>query len=371
MDPNLNMDFRRHDARLLAMLGFNGICGGRTYFVHSGGTAVGVQGAMPTIQQALAACTSGQGDVIIVLQGHTETVDTAAELNFNKKNVRVIGIGEGRQRPMIDVTATGAYVALSARGVYLENLTFRATVDNVVKMIDVTNADCVIKDCSFINKGGTLGWLIAINSTAKTAIDAAVATTPWKTLTSATGGFTADMVGRILQITAGTSFTTGAFEIVTLNSATSVTVDRAMASGDVTDGTFYIPLCSDLRVEGCEFITGTVSTNSATCAINLDGTTERVKILNNDFFGRFANYAIVAATALHHELKIESNRCRNETATAGAFLNVSAASSIGVCNNNLGYGTYSAAIVPGGLACNENFFLSTLTLSGTLDPASS
>ena len=51
-------------------------------------------------------------------------------------------------------------------------------------------------------------------------------------VTSATGGFTAEMVGSWLQINAGTHFTIGFYQIATYTSSNQVTLDR-----DPTDGT--------------------------------------------------------------------------------------------------------------------------------------
>lgn len=60
------------------------------------------------------------------------------------------------------------------------------------------------------------------------------------TFTSATGSFTAAMVGNYLHLTAGTNSTPGWYEIVTYNSATSVVLDRACSTGAMTNGTFYV-----------------------------------------------------------------------------------------------------------------------------------
>lgn len=61
------------------------------------------------------------------------------------------------------------------------------------------------------------------------------------TLTSATGGFTAAMVGNIIQITAGTNFDTGFYEITVHTDTNTVTLDRTAASGgNGSGGTGYV-----------------------------------------------------------------------------------------------------------------------------------
>jgi len=62
------------------------------------------------------------------------------------------------------------------------------------------------------------------------------------TLTSATGGFTAAMVGNIIHITAGTNFVVGWYEITVYTDTNTVTIDRTAASVglNATAGTGYV-----------------------------------------------------------------------------------------------------------------------------------
>jgi hypothetical protein len=56
-------------------------------------------------------------------------------------------------------------------------------------------------------------------------------------ISSVTGGFTAQMVGNILQINSGTNFTAGFYQIASFTSSNSVTLDRAcVASGNGSAG---------------------------------------------------------------------------------------------------------------------------------------
>lgn len=57
------------------------------------------------------------------------------------------------------------------------------------------------------------------------------------TLTSATGGFTAAMVGNVIQIASGTNALAGWYEITAYSDTNTVTIDRTCATGgDMTDG---------------------------------------------------------------------------------------------------------------------------------------
>src|SRR5580700_5454967 len=46
-----------------------------------------------------------------------------------------------------------------------------------------------------------------------------------------------DMVGNIIQITGGTNFTTGFYQIISVNVNLSITVDRTVVTGTATGGT--------------------------------------------------------------------------------------------------------------------------------------
>jgi len=60
------------------------------------------------------------------------------------------------------------------------------------------------------------------------------------TLTSAAGGFTAAMIGNVIQITSGTNFTTGFYEITAHTDTNTVTIDSTAASGAGSSGQGYV-----------------------------------------------------------------------------------------------------------------------------------
>lgn len=64
--------------------------------------------------------------------------------------------------------------------------------------------------------------------------------TPWKTITSASNPFTADMVGQYITITAGTNWTAGDYLITEFTDAGTIVVRDAVASQNVTSGTGFV-----------------------------------------------------------------------------------------------------------------------------------
>jgi hypothetical protein len=129
---------------------------GNVYFVNAAsansGTSTG-KGRTPsapfsTIQAALNACTADQGDVVIVLPTHQEIVTGAAGISLAKDGVKVLGVGDGRNRPrIVFTTAAAASLDITAARCTLENLVLVSTIDAQTAMVNISTADCVIKGC--------------------------------------------------------------------------------------------------------------------------------------------------------------------------------------------------------------------------------
>ncbi len=130
---------------------------GKKFFVHSSGTGAyqrvadifgydedGVNRVFTTIAAAVAVCTASQGDTIYVLEGHTETVTAAIDLNV--AGISVIGLGNGPLRPTITGNGTIDAVTISAANVTFENFAFAAPgTDEQTAMINVGAAGATIR----------------------------------------------------------------------------------------------------------------------------------------------------------------------------------------------------------------------------------
>lgn len=128
---------------------------GNTYYVNStGGSATGPgwtpENAFSTIDAAIGACTANNGDVIIVLPGHVETIATAGGLAIDVAGVTILGVGRGQKQPKLDFTAAAATCTMSANDCVLENFQIEASFADIVSEIVVTGLDCVIRDCRFL-----------------------------------------------------------------------------------------------------------------------------------------------------------------------------------------------------------------------------
>jgi len=95
-----------------------------------------------TIDYAVGRCTANKGDVILALPGHVETISGAASLAVDVAGISVIGLGQGKNRPILDFTNTAGTVTLAAANILLANMIVRANVSAITMGLDV-NADDV------------------------------------------------------------------------------------------------------------------------------------------------------------------------------------------------------------------------------------
>lgn len=133
---------------------------GNTYFVHHSGTSTGPgwtpENAYSTIDAAIGACTASQGDKIIVLPGHAETITGAAAIALDVAGITVEGMGNGTNRPTITYgTNTTATAVISAANVTVKNLRFLCAVDSLAVFLTVGADDATIEGCDFIGASTT------------------------------------------------------------------------------------------------------------------------------------------------------------------------------------------------------------------------
>lgn len=96
-----------------------------------------------TMDFADGLCTANNGDIVIALPGHVETVIAAAGLDLNTAGVTWRGVGHGSARPTIRfTTATTADMNIDGANITMINFLFEARVEGLAQMIDINAADC-------------------------------------------------------------------------------------------------------------------------------------------------------------------------------------------------------------------------------------
>ena len=132
---------------------------GDIWFVDSGSSGAGTTSAYgqspdspcSTLEACVNNSTGSQGDWIVVMSGHAETLTSATELVLDKADIRIMGLGEGRAMPAFTVDNTAASINVDAANVTLENLFFDFTAtDSVDDPFDINAADFSMVDCEIV-----------------------------------------------------------------------------------------------------------------------------------------------------------------------------------------------------------------------------
>ena len=116
-----------------------------------------------SIGEALALCTSGNGDTIMVKPGHVENISSAGALDMNKSDIAVVGTGSGSiQAKIVFDTAAAACMNVTAANVSFVNMWFMSSFADVTSAINVSAAGdyFTIQGCRISN--GTAATEFAI-----------------------------------------------------------------------------------------------------------------------------------------------------------------------------------------------------------------
>lgn len=100
-----------------------------------------------TLAQALALCTANKGDVIYLMPGHTESL--AAAVAISTAGVRIVGLGQGTNRPTFTVTGTVDGFNVTGANVLISNVYFNEATAAATASINVAAANCTISGCHF------------------------------------------------------------------------------------------------------------------------------------------------------------------------------------------------------------------------------
>lgn len=150
-----------YDEDVLALLGLGGVA--NVWYVDAAETTGTEDGttwatATDTVQEAidLAGIVDDDGDIILIAEGHTETLTAADDIDLDEAGIKLIGLGVGEARPTFTYTANGELV-FGADDCEIHNLNFIAG-NAVTHAIDVEAGveNYVINNCRF--------WTTSVNT---------------------------------------------------------------------------------------------------------------------------------------------------------------------------------------------------------------
>lgn len=85
-------------------------------------------------------------DTLYVMPGHTES---AISITVDIENIKIIGLGNGTNRPTLTFSATGNKITISADDVVFENILLLTGIDSVVNKVTISGDGCKIKNVEF------------------------------------------------------------------------------------------------------------------------------------------------------------------------------------------------------------------------------
>ena len=112
-----------------------------------------------TIDAAISACTANRGDVIFIAPNHTETV-TATSIALDIAGVRIIGLGQGLNRPTFTFGAAAATITVTGANCSWENCHFIGNFLDVAAAFTIGAAkDFSLVNNTFVDNTASLGFL--------------------------------------------------------------------------------------------------------------------------------------------------------------------------------------------------------------------
>ncbi len=145
---------------------------GNVFYVDSGsgvdGAGYGSSPSAPvaSIDYAIGLCTASNGDVIIVLPGHVETI-TGTDITVDVAGVTVVGLGTGSLMPQIKHNNADAEVSIAADNVTWMGIRHSADVTGVKVAIEIEDGIdyCIVKGCKFdVVLTGTDEFLVSVRT---------------------------------------------------------------------------------------------------------------------------------------------------------------------------------------------------------------
>lgn len=135
---------------------FANIGTGNIYYVDSAtgnDNRVGTrpQWATATGDAAVALTTANNGDVIVFIQNHGESLSAADGMDVDVAGVAVIGLGDGTDAPEFTYTTTTGEIVIGADNVLLYNLRLIAATESIVNgiSIEASVTSPIIMNCVF------------------------------------------------------------------------------------------------------------------------------------------------------------------------------------------------------------------------------
>lgn len=126
------------------------VCNTTNFNGSNGNSGLSASQPFSTLAYAVTRVTANADDVIYVMAGHAENIAAAATVACATAGFSIVGLGNGRARPVFTWTATDGTWTVAGANVTIENCVFVGTgIDAVTTMFAVTGNDCEFYGCEF------------------------------------------------------------------------------------------------------------------------------------------------------------------------------------------------------------------------------
>lgn len=247
---------------------------GNTFYVDSavgGSDGTSPLTALATLDAAFAKCTANQGDTIIVMPNHAETITGAGGITHDVAGVSVVGLGTYNQRPRFLMDAgTAVTYLISAADAFVSGLDFASGHSNVVTCFDVTAVGAHIDNCKFRNNTTNEDFLVCIKASGADASANGLKVTrcDWYT-TDTDDSAMISFVGSAADVTIGGSPETG--NRMLSSSATAAQMITVATGKILTNADIGWNRCFNLMTAGELFISNDGTTNTGFVHNNFSG----------------------------------------------------------------------------------------------------
>lgn len=157
------------------------VTNGNYYFVCNRTNANGSDGnegtspdmPLATLDRAINLTEANNGDVIIILPGHAETISSNTALNFDVAGITIIGLGVGSSRPTFTLgTANTTRIPVSAANIKISGCIFIGNFLSIATCFLLTVAPGFwVDSCEFRDTSAILGFLSIITTTVSVDAD--------------------------------------------------------------------------------------------------------------------------------------------------------------------------------------------------------
>jgi hypothetical protein len=268
--------------------------GGNVFWVNSNGGSNGNKGTrdrpFATLDYAIGRCTANNGDIIMVMPNHAETITGVGGITADVAGVTVLGMGSYNQRPRFLMDgATTVTFAVSAADVTLQNLVFAGGHNGIATCFDVDALGFTAADLEFEDNAADEHFIIGLtvgSATDGTCDGLTIVGCKWVTVDTG--------VTHFIDLTGDTANAVIANNFYCADAATGAQLLSQAAGDDVTGLQFLRNHLICGNTAGDLLIDNATTANTGIAAYNLVGHHDvaGVTAIDCDGIRLFENYSV-------------------------------------------------------------------------------